>query len=157
MSTQRLCLFVLFALAWVACGEKKSPPPAPEKPAASVAPQRFKLDTSSRAGAAMPPENRSEKNTKVASPPKIRPQNQIPTKPPGSPAYITRTTAVMHQEPSETALKVSRKFNVSETVYILETKMTDAAGKSYDVPQYKIQCSDGTKGWIISRFVGLPF
>jgi hypothetical protein len=43
-----------------------------------------------------------------------------------------------------------------EGVVILETSMSDASGKSYEVPQwYKIQRSNQKVGWVEARFVTL--
>lgn len=76
---------------------------------------------------------------------------------PGPPAYISKKDAKLQTEPVSNAAKVAT-LKQYETVYILETKMTDESGKSFDVPQwYKIQDSEGRKGWVQSRFVGLPF
>lgn len=156
MAFQRLCFFVLIAALWSGCGEKKSPPAGPEKPLVS-SPGRFKLDTASRANAVVPVDTAKEKEVKsnTVNP---APKNHTPSKPPGSPAYISKPDAVMYREPVETAAKIPHKFKVSENVYILETKMSDESGKVYDVPQwYKIQSADGQKGWVKSRFVALPF
>lgn len=154
MASHRLCFFVLIASLWSGCGEKKGPPAGPEQPAPST--YRFKLDTASRANAAAAQqESPPEKEVRSAPQP---PKNHTPSKPPGSPAYISKPDAVMYEEPAETSARIPHKFKVSENVYILETKMSDESGKPSDVPQwYKIQCADGQKGWIKSRFVGLPF
>ena len=76
---------------------------------------------------------------------------------PGPPAYASKKDAVLLAEPASNAAKIAT-LKQYETVYILETSMTDESGKSWDVPQwYKIQRSDGQKGWVNARFIGLPF
>jgi hypothetical protein len=154
MPIQHLCSLFLLASMWASCGEKKAASPTPENPSVAV-PQKFKLDTASSADVVAP-----QAGVLKGKDPKknIYPENPTPSRPPGSPAYITKSTAMMFEGPSEKASKIPRKFDVSESIYILETKMSDESGKQYDVPQwYKIQCSEGRKGWIMSRFVGLPF
>ncbi len=79
-------------------------------------------------------------------------------RPPGSVAYVTQEGAALWDNPTESARKLPVRFKRSETIYVLEPKMTDENGKEYDIPQwYKIQCENGQQGWMRARFVGLPF
>lgn len=97
----------------------------------------------------------AELNTTIPAPPVKIESKRVERA--GSPAYISKKDAILQAEPSPNASKIAN-LKQYETVYILETKMTDESGKTYDVPQwYKIQRSEGQKGWIKSQFVGLPF
>lgn len=97
----------------------------------------------------------AELNTTIPAPPTKVEGKRIERA--GSPAYVAKKDAVLQAEPSLNAAKIAN-LKQYETIYLLETKMTDESGKSYDIPQwYKIQCSDGKKGWLKSQFVGLPF
>lgn len=158
----------LLGLCWMlaGCGDKK--PPQKEQATAPVSsvttttapsssslpstpPVKARLDTASSA-------SRVALETTPVKTPSQTPVPSTPSKAPGAIAYITKATAVMYKEPSEKAAPVSGTFKVSETIYVLEPKMTDETGKSYDVPQwYKIQRKDGRQGWMRARFVGLPF
>ncbi|MBV6441177.1 MAG: hypothetical protein DYG98_08980 [Haliscomenobacteraceae bacterium CHB4] len=159
MQTYRLCLFVLISFLWSNCGEKKNPPAIPEKQQTVTSPESKSDTPLSKAYTAIPDDSMREKKSPIqATPP---PPAKIPpktSKPPGPPAYITQSTALMYAEPSDKATKIPHNFKVSENIYILETKMTDESGNIYEIPQWhKIQCSDGKKGWVKSRFIGRPF
>lgn len=184
MTTGRFILPILlfFSLLLLNCSEDKPSKPAvpatpaasPEQPpqpapaATSTAPEPYKpIETpagktveelrnnkNNRIGT-MPTGKDAELNKTVEAPPTKVEAKKVDQ--PGSPAYISKKDAILQSEPLEGAAKITA-LKQYETVYILETKMTDASGKTSDVPQwYKIQRSDGQKGWVQSRFVGLPF
>lgn len=97
----------------------------------------------------------AELNTTVTAPPTKVEGKRVER--PGPPGYVAKKDAILQAEPSQNASQIAN-LKQNETIYILETKMTDEAGRVYDIPQwYKIQCSDGKKGWLKSQFVGLPF
>lgn len=97
----------------------------------------------------------AELNTTIPAPPTKVEGKRVER--PGPPGYITKKDAILQTEPTQNAAKIAT-LKQYETVYILETKMTDESGRTYDIPQwYKIQCADGKKGWLKSQFVGLPF
>lgn len=97
----------------------------------------------------------AELNTTVSAPPTKVEGKRVER--PGPAAYVAKKDAILQVEPTSNAAKVAT-LKQNETIYLLETKMTDESGKSYDIPQwYKVQCSDGKKGWLKSQFVGLPF
>ncbi|MCW5922079.1 MAG: SH3 domain-containing protein [Saprospiraceae bacterium] len=97
----------------------------------------------------------AELNTTIPAPPTKVEGKRVER--PGPPGYITQKDATLQAEPSQSAAKIAT-LKQYETIYILETKMTDESGRAYDIPQwYKIQCADGKKGWLKSQFVGLPF
>jgi hypothetical protein len=146
-------LYVIFMIA-VHCGQDKParnvPVPTPAVPAepAPAAP-----------ATAAPIEEKKAPTPEITAEPKSTTAPQKPVQPPpGLVAYATRETAVLYEKPSLNAQKLPVKFKQSETIYILETQMTDEKGKEFDIPQwYKIQCLNGQKGWMPARFVGLPF
>lgn len=164
----------LLGLCWsfAACGEDKAPQKnqvaapvsTPSSSTAATAPEsssstpqpsntfKPRLDTASSA-------RRIDQSAASANVPKTVKTEpvQSPSKVPGSVAYVTRATAVLYKEPNEKSKTISGTFKVSETIYLLETKMTDETGKAFDIPQwYKIQRQDGRQGWLKARFVGLP-
>lgn len=97
----------------------------------------------------------AELNTTITAPPTKVEGKRVERA--GPSAYVAKKDAILQAEPSQNAAKIAT-LKQYETIYLLETKMTDEAGNSYDIPQwYKIQCSDGKKGWLKSQFVGLPF
>ncbi|MBX2889709.1 MAG: SH3 domain-containing protein [Saprospiraceae bacterium] len=145
--------------------------PTPQKPTASVesAPtetqetkekpagksvEELRENKTNRIGS-VPMGKDAELNTTVTAPPTKVEGKRVER--PGPPGYVAKKEAILQAEPSQNAAKIAT-LKQYETVYILETKMTDESGRTYDIPQwYKIQCSDGKKGWIKSQFVGLPF
>ncbi len=47
-------------------------------------------------------------------------------------------------------------LKISEAVIILETKMTDDAGNTLNVPQwYKVQLANKEAGWVVGRSVAV--
>jgi hypothetical protein len=97
----------------------------------------------------------AELNSTVTAPPTKVEGKRVER--PGPPGYVSKKEAILQAEPTSNAAKIAT-LKQNETIYLLETKMTDEAGKSYNIPQwYKVQCSDGKKGWLKSQFVGLPF
>ena len=67
--------------------------------------------------------------------------------------YITRENVILQSKP-ETAAPKLVGFKRYDTVYILETKMSDEFGKTYDVPQwYKVQLANKKEGWVVARSV----
>ncbi|GAB4495339.1 MAG: hypothetical protein OHK0019_24150 [Saprospiraceae bacterium] len=145
--------------------------PTPQKPIASVesAPtetletkessaeksvEELRENKTNRIGS-VPTGKDAELNTTVPAPPTKVESKRVERA--GPPAYVSKKDAILQAEPSQNAAKIAT-LKQYETIYILETKMTDEAGRPYDIPQwYKIQCPDGKKGWIKSQFVGLPF
>jgi len=74
--------------------------------------------------------------------------------PAGNPTgYIGRENIVLYSEPATTSQQLST-LKINESVIILETKMTDDAGKSFPIPQwYKVQLANKKVGWVIGRAV----
>lgn len=167
---------VLLGLCWTiaACGEEKAPqknqvmaPVSTPSPSTSATTPESSSSTPHSSSTFKPRLDTASSASRVglsqstkptpAKTPQTTETVKSPSKLPGSVAYITKATAVMYKEPSEKAATVSGTFKVSETIYLLEPKMTDESGKTFDVPQwYKIQRKDGRQGWVKARFVGLP-
>lgn len=96
------------------------------------------------------PTNGSPDSVKTVEKP--YPVKSKPYTPPSGPTgYITRENVALHREPAA-ASPESGKFKIYEEVIILETKMTDEAGATHNIPQwYKVQRKDKTQGWVIAK------
>lgn len=133
-------------------------------PRPAIQPGQQPIDTTGNAAARRPSQNEvrsaarpSDKVVKHDSPFKsnttaaIKKQN-----PAGNPTgFIGRENIGFYTEPSTSSKKIST-LKIYESVIILETKMTDEAGKSYDMPQwYKVQLTNKQIGWIIGSSLTL--
>ncbi len=133
-----------------------TPAPAPEPTTPEVL-----ADTTVASAQALPEkatETEAKPNKKAAKPnSSFKPSTTVAAKkenPAGNPTgYIGRENIVFYSEPSTTAQKLST-LKINESVIILETKMTDEAGKSFDLPQwFKVQLSNKKVGWVVGRSV----
>ena len=171
-----LIILLVISISVLRCADDKTPKPAPKTESAPTTPvaaqpaaqepykpvedpagktvDELRSNKTNRIGT-MPTGKDAELNKTLEAPPtKVETQKVAR---PGPPAYTSKKDAVLLAEPASNAAKVAT-LKQYETVYILETSMTDESGKSWDVPQwYKIQRSDGQKGWVNARFIGLPF
>lgn len=160
-----LLLFV--ASFWAACSNDapSSKPVQPEPAPATAAPSpepteaAIQADTVEAAAPEKPVgekvENGVNTGEKIAKPKKQPIASRTPiANAAGNPTgYISRKNVVLQEKPAADAPKVG-SMKIYETVVILETKMTDDAGKAFDVPQwYKVQLSNKQIGWVVSRSV----
>jgi len=147
------------AAAPVPAQEEKVPAPAEQPQEKKESPvgksvEELRENKTNRIGS-VPMGKDAELNTTVSAPPTKVEGKRVER--PGPPGYIAKKEAILQAEPASNAPKIAT-LKQNETIYLLETKMTDEAGRPYDIPQwYKVQCSDGKKGWIKSQFVSLPF
>jgi len=147
-----LCSLMAIIVFMERCGQDQPARSAALQTAPPAAAPSAPVEVTTAPVAAVPP-------TKTSTP--TEPTNAAPQPhklPPGLVAYVTRENAILYEKPSLKAAQIRTKFKRSETIYILETQMTDEQGREFDIPQwYKIQCENGQQGWMTSRFVGQPF
>lgn len=121
--------------------ETAAPAPVPEAPAPSPDTATAKVESS--IAPKEKPTKKSPPNARVG----VIGNNQYVS------GYVSRDKAVLQASPTANAAKTS-DLKRYETVYIMETKMTDEAGKSYDVPQwYKVQLNNKKEGWVLANCV----
>lgn len=150
-------IIIIAGMLTAGCGQDNKPaqtPPAQPAPATAAPPATVPApapgDKPSPPPSSSPTASSDTKSLPLPPP--------SPKPPPGSVAYVTQESAVLLEQPSENARKIPVRFKRSETIYILEPKMTDEKGREYDIPQwYKVQCENGQQGWMRARFVGQPF
>jgi hypothetical protein len=71
----------------------------------------------------------------------------------GPTAYVNKNNMALQIEPKANAAQTAA-LKIYEQVIILETKMTDEAGKNQAVPSwYKVQKADKKQGWVVANAV----
>ena len=113
-------------------------------------PEQLRENKTNRIGA-VPTGKDAELNTTVPAPPtKVAGKPLARTGPPG---YVTKKDVILQAEPSQNAAKVST-LKQYETIYILETKMTDEKGNLMQYPTwYKVERENKERGWVMANGV----
>jgi hypothetical protein len=133
-------------------------------PKPALQPGETPMDTTGKAAPKRPSNNevRSDKrpsNKIVKRDSPFKTSNTAAVKkqnPAGNPTgFIGRENVGFFSEPSSNSQKIST-LKIYESVVILETKMTDEAGNTYDIPQwYKVQLTSKKTGWVIGSALTL--